>query len=47
MNSESAIDKARKAEQQVDTMTGEVSQLHISVQKAEAAKSQFEKQVRA
>ena len=45
MNSESAIDKARKAEQQADSLATENSQLQASLQKAEAAKSQFEKQV--
>ena len=45
MNSEAAIDKARKAEQQVDSMTTEISQLQGNVQKAESAKSQLEKQV--
>ena len=44
-NSEAAIDKARKAEQQVDSLSGEVSHLQNNVQKAEAAKSQLEKQV--
>ena len=45
MNSEAAIDKARKAEQQVDSMSTEISQLQSSLQKTEASKSQFEKQV--
>ena len=45
MNSEAAVDKARKAEQQVDSMSTELSQVQASLQKAEAAKSQFEKQV--
>ena len=45
MNSESATDKARKAEQQADALATESSQLQASLQKAEAAKSQFEKQV--
>ena len=45
MNSESATDKARKAEQQADTLATESSQLQANLQKAEAAKSQFEKQV--
>lgn len=45
MNSETAIDKARKAEQQLDSLSTELSQLQSSLQKAEAAKSQLEKQV--
>lgn len=45
MNSEAAIDKARKAEQQADALSTENSQLQANVQKAEAAKSQLEKQV--
>ena len=45
MNIEAATDKARKAEQQADAMTTEISQLQASLQKAESAKSQFEKQV--
>lgn len=44
-NSEAAIDKARKAEQQADSLSAEVSHLQTNVQKAEAAKAQFEKQV--
>ena len=45
MNSETAQEKARKAMQQADASTNEVSQLQASVQKAEANKSQLEKQV--
>ena len=45
MSSETAIDKARKAEQQVDAMSTEISHLQANVQKAEAAKAQLEKQV--
>lgn len=45
MNSETAIDKARKAEQQVDNLNTEISQLHANLQKSESAKSNFEKQV--
>ena len=45
MNSETALEKARKAEQQADALTTENSQLQTNLHKAEAAKSQFEKQV--
>ena len=45
MNSEAALDKTRKAEQQADALSTENSQLQASIQKAESAKSQLEKQV--
>lgn len=45
MNSEAAQDKARKAMQQADSLTTEVSQLQSNLQKAESLKSQLEKQV--
>lgn len=45
MNSEAAVDKARKAEQQLDALNTEISQLQGNLQKSENAKSQFEKQV--
>ena len=45
MNSETAQDKARKAMQQADTLSIEVSQLQSNLQKAESLKSQLEKQV--
>ena len=45
MNSEAALDKTRKAEQQADALATENSQLQASIQKAESAKSQLEKQV--
>ena len=44
-NSEAAIDKARKAEQQTDVLSNENSQLQANLQKAESTKSQLEKQV--
>ncbi|CAI8034560.1 Myosin-10 [Geodia barretti] len=46
MNSEAALDKTRKAEQQADALSTENSQLQASIQKAESAKSQLEKQVK-
>ena len=46
LNSESAIDKARKAEQQVDSLSTEFSQAQSNLQKAESTRSQQEKQVR-
>ena len=45
MNSEGAQEKARKAQQQADSLTGDVSQLQSSLQKAENERSQLEKQV--
>ncbi len=46
MNYESAIEKARKAQEQLDQMSGEVSQQQSLVSKLESAKSQLEKQVK-
>ena len=45
MNSEAAQDKARKAMQQADSLTTEVSQLQSNLHKSESLNSQLEKQV--
>ena len=45
MNSEAAQDKARKAIQQADSLTTEVSQLQSNLHKSESLNSQLEKQV--
>lgn len=45
MNYESAVEKARKAQEQLDQMSGEVSQYQSSISKLENVKSQLEKQV--
>ena len=45
MNSESAVEKARKAQQQVDAMQADMSTLQSNLSKAESVKSQLEKQV--
>jgi len=47
MNYETAVDKARKAQEQLDSMSGEVAQHQSTIGKLESTKSQLEKQVRA
>ena len=44
-NNETTLDKARKALQQVDTLSSEVSSLQSSLNQSESAKSSLEKQV--
>lgn len=44
-SNEATLDKARKAFQQVDTLTSEVSSLQSSLNQSESAKSSLEKQV--
>ena len=46
MNSETAIDKARKSQQQVDSLTSEVSSLQTNLQQSESNRLSLEKQVR-
>ena len=46
MNYESAIEKARKAQEQLDQMTSEISQYQSNVSKLESNKGQLEKQVK-
>ena len=46
MNYEAAVDKARKAQEQLDSMSGEVTQYQSNISKLESTKSQLEKQVR-
>ena len=46
MNSETATDKARKSQQQVDTLTSEVSSLQTNLQQSESNRLSLEKQVR-
>ena len=45
MNSETAIDKARKSQQQVDSLTSEVSSLQTNLQQSESNRLSLEKQV--
>lgn len=45
MNAESAVERARKAQEQVDNMTSELSQAQSNISKLEKAKGQLEKQV--
>ena len=45
MNSESALDKARKAQEQADQMTSDLAQSQSAASKLEKAKTQLEKQV--
>ena len=44
-NNEATLDKARKALQQVDTLSSEVSSLQSSLGQSESNKSSLEKQV--
>ena len=46
MNSETATDKARKSQQQVDSLTTEVSSLQTNLQQSESNRLSLEKQVR-
>ena len=45
MNSEAAMDKARKAQEQADGAASELSQAQSNISKLEKAKGQLEKQV--
>lgn len=45
MNGEAAMDKARKAQEQADAVSSELSQAQSNVSKLEKAKGQLEKQV--
>jgi len=45
MNSEAAVEKARKAEEQVDRMNSELGQQQSHVSKLEKTNSQLDKQV--
>ena len=45
MNYESAIEKARKTQEQLDQLEGESSQHQATITRLESAKSQLEKQV--
>ena len=45
MNSESAIERARKAQEQADSVSSELSQAQSNISKLEKAKGQLEKQV--
>ena len=45
MNSESAVEKARRAHEQVEQMSSEISQFQSTISKLEKTKSQLEKQV--
>lgn len=46
MNNESAVDRARKAQEQVDQMTSDITQFQSNISKLEKTKGQLEKQVR-
>ena len=45
-NSEAAMEKVRKAQQQVDNLTGEVSSLQSSLHSSESTRTMLEKQVK-
>ncbi len=45
-NNEATLDKARKALQQVDTLTSEVASLQSNLNQSESAKISYEKQVK-
>ena len=45
-NSEAAMEKVRKAQQQVDNLTGEVSSLQSSLHSSESSHTMLEKQVK-
>ena len=44
-NTEATLDKARKALQQVDTLSSEVSTLQSNLNQSESARTSYEKQV--
>ena len=46
LNYEAAMDKTRKAEEQVDNMNSSIAQHQSNVAKLESTKSQLEKQVK-
>lgn len=47
MNYESAVEKSRKAQEQLDQLSAEISQYQSNIFKLENSKSQLEKQARS